>query len=74
MTTSIFSATLILASIIIYMGTFITTAVVSGGGVDITEMIYSSMWDSFPLHVILSVVMLVGGLTLMSYEVIQTRK
>ncbi|MBM7634292.1 hypothetical protein [Geomicrobium sediminis] len=74
MTTSIFSATLILASIIIYMGTFITTAVVSGGGVDITEMIYSSMWDAFPFHVILSVIMLVGGLTLLSYEVIQNKK
>ena len=74
MSKSIFGATIFLAGIIIYMGTFITMAISSGDGVDVRLQIYSLVWDYFPLHVVLSLIMLVGGLILLGYEVLQNKK
>ncbi|GAK11997.1 hypothetical protein [Geomicrobium sp. JCM 19039] len=73
MAKAIFGSTLMIVATILFIGTFITTAVASGGGVDITEMIYSSMWNAFPVHIVVASIVFAAGLGILVYEVFRNK-
>lgn len=65
MVKAIFGSTLILGSLIIYMGLLIAAAVFSGDG-GILSRQPVTVWESFSVFVIVSIAMFIGGLIMMS--------
>jgi heme/copper-type cytochrome/quinol oxidase subunit 1 len=69
---AIFASTLILGSLIIYIGLLIAAAAFSGAGGTLSRLPVV-VWDSFNVFIIISIIMLSGGLILMSVTLFKNR-